>query len=638
MKKLILFILIALSFNTVRADEGMWMLPLIEKLNIQKMQGMGCVLTAEEIYSEKNISLKDAVVIFGNGCTGVMVSPQGLVFTNHHCGFDAIQELSSVEHNYLKNGYTANELKDELPAQGLTVTFLNRLEDITEKIVAQIPADLDVRSRLMLQDSLCEAYADAYMADENNHCKELGLDAQVKSYFSNNQYYLLVYQVFKDVRFALAPPSSVGKFGGDTDNWMWPRHTGDFSVFRVYSDKDGNPAEYSEDNVPYSPKRFAKVSLKGYQPGDFTMIMGNPGSTERYATSFEIESMMNADNQARIEVRGDKQAVWMSFMKKNEAIQLAYATKYAHSSNYWKNSIGMNKAIRKLGIVERKKEEEKSFQKWADATPERSAKYGKVLNSLEQAYAQNFDDMRALNYLYESLRSGVELAQIMNKANRFLRDQKLSHDERVKNISDLFVDYYPEVDKATFVKLLETYRSSVKEAYLPDIYKFIDKKFKGNYEKYASSIFDKSVFTSYAKLESALSNKKFKMEKDPGVQYFNSIMHKYYDILDNCRGSLMQIEDANRIYQAGLLELASETGKAMYSDANFTMRLTYGSVGGYSPADATEYLYYSTSDGVLQKEIPGDYEFDVPAKVKKAIESNDFGKYFNKADNFRVND
>ncbi|MDR2853720.1 MAG: S46 family peptidase [Prevotellaceae bacterium] len=627
MKKIILFALIALSFSTVRADEGMWMLPLIEKLNIQKMQGLGCVLTAEEIYSEENISLKDAVVIFGNGCTGVMVSPQGLVFTNHHCGYSAIQELSSVEHNYLRDGYTAKNVTDELPAQGLTVTFLNRIEDITEKVLAQIPADLTGEARATLQDSICKDIVNAYTTDTTNHFQELSLKAVVKSYFANNQFYLIVYQVFNDVRFAFSPGSSIGKFGGDTDNWMWPRHTGDFSVFRVYSDKNGVPAPYAADNVPYSPKRFAKISLKGYQAGDFTMILGNPGSTDRYASSFDIENMMNGENQARIDVRGAKQEVWKSYMTQSEAIQLAYASKYAQSSNYWKNSIGMNKAIRKLGIVERKKEEEKLFQQWANATPERKASYGNVLNVLEQAGTQSFADARASDYLYEALLSGVEIPRISANVYRLAGTKDLSREEFLRKVEKLYENYYPEVDKATFVTMLQTYKNYVDAAYLPDIYSFINKKFKGNYNKYVDYIFEKSAFSSFQKFKNALNNKKFDLEKDPAYQYYSSIREKYFAIYDHSKEALTQIDDAQRLYQAGLLEIAAEQGKAMYPNANFTMRLTYGTVGGYSPADATEYQYYTTTDGVLQKEIPNDYEFDVPSNLKQAIEHKDFAKY-----------
>ncbi|MDO9154099.1 MAG: S46 family peptidase, partial [Paludibacter sp.] len=344
MKKLTLLLLATVMFAGIKADEGMWMLPLIEKLNIQKMNGMGCALSAQEIYSDKNVSLKDAIIVFGNGCTGVAVSNQGLVFTNHHCGFGAIQQLSTVEHNYLKNGFTAENQKDELPCEGLTVKFLVKIEDVTERVQSQLPDELTGKPRKDKQDSILKIIKKE--AEHNTHHK-----AQVKPFYSGNEFYIFVYDEFTDVRFAFAPPSSIGKFGGDTDNWMWPRHTGDFSAFRVYCDSTGKPASYSEKNIPYTPKRFASVSNQGYQAGDYTMIIGNPGTTTRYLSSWGIENRMKSSNQARIDVRGAKQAVWKRFMQTNEAINIAYAGKYARSSNYWKNSIGMNNAIKKLHII-----------------------------------------------------------------------------------------------------------------------------------------------------------------------------------------------------------------------------------------------------------------------------------------------
>jgi len=362
MRRLTVIILAIIIFNGLKADEGMWMLPLIQKLNIQKMNGMGLSLSAEEIYSDKNVSLKDAVVIFGNGCTGVMVSKQGLVFTNHHCGFDAIQQLSTVDHNYLKNGFTATELSDEIPCPGLTIRFLVRIEDLTEKIVSQLPDTLLGNKRTEKIDSISKVI-------QKEIKKENGYSAKVRAFYSGNEFYLFVYQEFSDIRFAYAPPTSIGKFGGSTDNWMWPRHTGDFSVFRVYSAPDGKPATYSKENIPYSPKNFASISNQGYKPGDYTMILGNPGTTTRYLSSWGVYNRVNALNQARIIVRGIKQDVWHSFMQNDEAINIAYASKFARSSNYWKNSIGMNKAIEKLDVIDQKKLKESNFKKCNYSAP-----------------------------------------------------------------------------------------------------------------------------------------------------------------------------------------------------------------------------------------------------------------------------
>ena len=622
MKKIILFILATLCILPAMADEGMWLLPLIQKLNIKKMQGLGCVLSAEEIYSTDSISLKDAVVIFGNGCTGVMVSSEGLVFTNHHCGYNSIQELSSVENNYLKNGYTAQNLADEIPAPGLTVTFLNRIEDVTEQVMSQIPADLKGEERSKLQDSICTAIA----ASAND--STLHLSGQVKPYFANNQFYLLVYQQFTDVRFAYAPPASIGKFGGDTDNWMWPRHTGDFSVFRVYADKNGLPAAYSPDNIPYSPKRFAKISMAGYKEGDFSMILGNPGSTERYATSWEIESMVNGENQARIDVRGAKQDVWKSFMQKDDAIQLAYASKYASSSNYWKNSIGMNKAIAKLKIINVKQNEQRNFEKWVKQSPQRIKKYRNVLDSLKTATQNAFIYEKHWYLTYEALLSGVEMSMIVIRYDRIISNNQLSQDEKLAQIKKLYEDYYPQVDKATMAQMLKVYRQYADEQFLPSIYSVIDKKFKGNYEKYADYVFDKSVFTAFDKVQTAMNSKKgLDTKKDPGYEYYQSVIALYRQIIADGEAYFTQVDDYQRIYQAGLLEQAQQTGKALYPDANFTMRMTYGTIGGYIPADAQIYKYYSTIKGISEKEIPGDYEFDVPDKLTKALKNKEYIKY-----------
>ncbi|HOO19011.1 MAG TPA: S46 family peptidase, partial [Paludibacteraceae bacterium] len=392
MKRFIIFTLLFCSLIVAKADEGMWMLPLIEKLNINKMHEMGCTLSPKDIYNSDSISLKDAVIIFGNGCTGVMVSADGLVLTNHHCGFDAIQQHSTIEHNYLKNGFTAEKLEDEIPISGLTVTFLVRIEDVTNNILSQIPDSLIGVSRedkiSIISDSLSQVAI-----------KDTPYTAKVLPFFNGNQFYLFVYEKFEDVRLAFAPPSSIGKFGGDTDNWMWPRHTGDFSIFRVYCSPDGKPAPYSTDNVPYSPKRFIPISNKGYKEDDFTMILGNPGSTSRYLSSFGIDYRMKVLNQARIDVRGIKQDIWRSFMNSNEAIQIAYANKHASSSNYWKNSIGMNQAIVKLKVMERKKAEEAQFTEWIKTSPEREKKYKNVLLSLEEGYAKMYPYGKALIYM-----------------------------------------------------------------------------------------------------------------------------------------------------------------------------------------------------------------------------------------------
>jgi len=620
MKRLAFIILVTASLLGAKADEGMWMLPLIEKLNIQKMNGLGCTLTASEIYSDKSISLKDAVIVFGNGCTGVVVSNQGLVFTNHHCGFGAIQQHSTVEHNYLKNGFSAQKLEDEIPTPGLTVKFLVSITDVTERVLSQLPDELSGNNRKTKQDSILSAIKKEF--SKNNDYL-----VSTKSFYSNNEFYVFEYEEFTDVRFAYAPPTSIGKFGGDTDNWMWPRHTGDFSVFRVYSDKYGNPAKYSPDNVPYTPKRFAAISNKGYSAGDYSMIIGNPGTTNRYLSSWGILNRTQNINQARIDVRGAKQDVWKSFMKTNEAINIAYASKYARSSNYWKNSIGMNKAVVKLGIVARKQAEERAFIAWANENDMRKATYSKVLENLENGYEKIKPYSRALNYMRESLMGGAEMPRIASRIVK-LTEEKFEKDSVLKKAEEMYKDYYEQVDKATFPVMLEEYKKAVTADNLPALYNVIDKKFKGDMRKYTEYIYSKSVFSNFEKFKKALSKNKLNLLNDPAVLYWReitllsgSLQKGDYD------DAVEQINDAERLYEAGLKEMAIEKGQAHYPDANFTMRLTYGTIGGYKPTDAVEYAYYTTTKGILEKEIPNDYEFDVPAKLKKAIRCKDFGTY-----------
>ncbi len=620
MKKLVVSILVVVMSLPVLADEGMWMLPYIQKLNIQKMNGMGCVLTAEEIYSDKNSSLKDAVVVFGNGCTGVAVSDKGLIFTNHHCGFGAIQQLSSVEHNYLKNGYAAPTLADELPAEGMTVKFLVKIQDVTERVLSQLSDDMTLQKRHEKQDSILGVIKDELEKDTH-------YIAQVKPFYAGNEFYAFVFEEFKDIRFVFAPPASIGKFGGETDNWMWPRHTGDFSVFRVYTAPDGKPAAYSKDNVPFQPKRFASISNKGYQPGDFAMIMGNPGSTSRYLTSWGIDNRVKTDNQSKIDVRGAKQQVWMSFMKADEAINIAYASKYARSSNYWKNSIGMNNAVVKLKIIERKQAEEKEFTQWVNANPERQKKYGNVLQNIEDAYKTILPFSKALNYLRESLMSGVEMPRIASRISD-LNKKNISNDSLLVEAEKLYKDYYMMVDQATFAVMLKSYKDAVDGDALPETYQLIGKKFRNNYEKYTKNLYEKSGFSTFEKFKKAFKAGKVDFVNDPAILFYEDVNLTYKNIKsDEYKKTIDKLEVAERVYEAGIMEFAAETGKSLYPDANFTMRLTYGKIGGYEPADAVTYNYYTTTQGILQKEIPGDMEFNVPEKLKTAINDKKYGAY-----------
>lgn len=619
MKKLIFFLVALLLTVSVKADEGMWMLPLIQKLNIQKMQGLGLTMTADQIYSDKNTSLKDAVIIFGNGCTGVMVSPTGLVFTNHHCGYSAIQQLSSVAHNYLKDGFTAKEITDELPCPGLSVTYLVKIEDVTPRVVEHI-GKLTGKQRETALNEITETIKKEAKTDPN-------YTAQVRSFYSENEYYLFVYEKYNDIRLAYTPPASIGKFGGETDNWMYPRHTGDFSVFRVYADKNGKPAEYSENNIPYTPKRYAAVSNKGFSEGDYAMILGNPGSTDRYATSYAIKNRVKNGNSARIEMRGVKQNAWQKFMRTDEAINLAYANKFAGSANYWKNSIGMNNAIKKLNVISEKEKAEAEFTKWINSDSKRNEKYGNVLPELKKGYETIDKNQHAIEYLRESLLAGVELPHIASNALSRI-NTTLPADSNLIKVNSLYKDYYPEVDKSAFTDLLEAYRKSVGTNALPEAYKIIDKKFKGNYANFTNYLFRKSVFTSQDKLAKALKNSKYDFSKDPAVIFNKDILSTMTTLqTPEYKKAQESIADNKRLYEAGLKEWALEKNKPMYPDANFTMRLTYGQILGYKPADAIDYQYYTTTKGILEKEDATNPEFIVPGKLKDAIMKGDYGRY-----------
>lgn len=623
MKRFYFLMLSVFILSGVKADEGMWMLPLIEKLNIHQMNGMGCTLTAEEIYSDKNVSLKDAVIVFGNGCTGVVVSGQGLVFTNHHCGYSSIQQHSTVEHNYLKNGFTAATLEDEIPTPGLTVKFLVSITDVTERVISQLPVDLKGNERREKQDSILSVVKKEAQKD-NKYI------IQVKSFYGGNQFYVFVFEEYTDVRFAYAPPKSIGKFGADTDNWMWPRHTGDFSVFRVYADKDGKPAAYSKDNIPLTSKRFVTISNKGYQPGDYTMIMGNPGTTTRYLSSWGVENRMKCANQSRIDVRGAKQNVWMKYMKADEAINIAYSSKFAGSSNYWKNSIGMNNAIAKLGIIERKKTEENEFTQWVNKSDSRKQKYGNVLSELQDAYTKIFPYSKSVSYLRESLYSGVELPRIASRI-KAMDKKNMPADSMMAEVDKLYKDYYPVVDEATFAVMLASCKNAVDADALPEIYTTILKKFKGDFTKYAKFLYSKSAFTTADKFKKAYEKKKVDFINDPALVFAEEVNKTIRNIeTAGYKTENIRITDAERLYMEGIIEQAAEKGKSIYPDANFTMRMTYGKVGGYQPADAVEYKFYTSTRGVLQKEKPGDYEFDVPAKLKTAILDKDYGAYVDK--------
>jgi len=631
MKKILTFFLVISLFATnIRADEGMWLLPLIQKLNMNKMNELGLKLTAEDIYSINHSSLKDAIIIFGGGCTGEIVSDKGLIFTNHHCGYGTIQKLSSLEHNYLEDGFWAKSLEEEMPAPGVAATFMKYMEDVTDQINAVVTDDMSEEERgQKIKEISAKIVEKAIDGTTYN--------AMVKSFFAGNQYFLVVYERFNDVRFVGAPPSSIGKFGHDTDNWMWPRHTGDFSIFRVYADADGKPAAYSPDNKPYKPAHHLPVSIKGIKTGDFAMTLGYPGSTDRYQTSWGIEERMNITNHARIKVRGIKQDIWHEDMMASEKIRIQYASKFSGSSNYWKNSIGMNRGLEKLDVVAKKQKLESEFADWISKSDERKAKYGDVLEGLKVSYEERAPYTNANYYLIESLLSGTEAFAFSLAAKRL--DEALQSgeqdavDKAVESMraygKSFFKDYSANTDHKVMAAMLKLYHTDINKEYYPDLYKTIDKKFKGDFEKFSNVVFEKSIFTDEARYNAFLDNPKLKtLNKDLVYQGGQTILATYMSLRGMQKESSIKIKRDNRLFQAGLMEMAPELIR--YPDANFTMRLSYGVAGDYEPRDAVIYKEYTTLKGIMEKEDPDNFEFIVPDKLKELYNSKDYGRYADK--------
>lgn len=589
----------------VKADEGMWLLPLLEKLNIKKMQEMGCKLTAEDIYSINNSSLKDAIVHFGGGCTGEIVSDKGLLFTNHHCGYGAIQKLSSVEHDYLKDGYWAKNLSEELPAQGLSVTFIDKFVDVTERLnkaVAKAKDEADYKKRW--DKEVEKIKAEATKADPT-------LTARVTSFYNDNMYLLITSRTFKDIRFVGAPPSSIGKFGADTDNWMWPRHTGDFSVFRVYADKNNNPAEYSEDNVPYTPKQSLKISLKGVKENDYAMIIGFPGRTTRFMSSEEAKETQNINNAISIYVRGEKQKIWMADMEADPKVRIQYSSKYSGSSNGWKKWIGMNETFGKLNVVDRRAAEEKAFNEWVAADPKRVEKYGNAVETINNAIKERAEVAYVTRYLNESL-SSIELVRAPMMA------------KRPGGLKAFFKDYSVDTDRKLAKKMIAIYKEKVDPKYHPAFFATIDKEFGGSIDAFVDNMFETSPYTSQEKYDAAVAAGT-DLSKDITAVIGADVRAISEKVMPKMMESAAIINKAKKAYVAGNLEMMGDN--ASYPDANSTMRLTYSKVLPYSPKDAVIYDYVTTLDGVMEKEDPDNWEFVVPEKLKTLWKNKDFGEY-----------
>jgi hypothetical protein len=623
------FIILIISLGSkVKADEGMWILPLIEKLNIGKMTELGLKLSAEDIYSLNKACIKDAIVIFGGGCTGEIVSSQGLILTNHHCGYGSIQSHSTVEHDYLKDGFWAMTKEQELPNPGLSITFLIRMEDVTGQVLANVKDGMSEADR-------ASAISEARSAIESKASEGNNYRTTVSAFYGGNYFYLLVYERYNDVRLVGAPPSSIGKFGSDTDNWEWPRHTGDFSVFRVYSGPDGKPAPYSKDNIPLKPKYWLPVSLKDLNKGDFAMVVGYPGRTQRYYTSYEVDELLKITNPNRIKIRGIKQEIWMADMQSDEKVNIQYASKYFGSSNYWKYSIGQNNQLRNLNVIAEKQQTENQFNSWVNADPGLKAKYGEALNLIRTSIEGRAEFTNAQQYINECFYQGCEILSL-NMIASSLADALKSGDSKkvsdltsnMKNrLSSFYKDYNPPTDQKSMKAMLKLYRTDVPARFHPDFYTtLVDKKFKGNIDKFVDDLFARSVFSSEAKLSAFLEKPTLKtLQNDPVCLVANSISKVSSEVSKEYSKFDANLTTGRRLWIAALKEMTPE--KTLYPDANSTMRLSYGTIQDYDPKDAVTYKYYTTLQGVVDKYKPGDYEFDLPQRLIDLNNRKDFGRY-----------
>ena len=560
---------------------------------------------------------------FGGFCSGVVVSEDGLVFTNHHCGFSSVQQHSSVEHDYLKDGFVARNRSEELPNPELYVRFLLRTENVTKRVLGAVKPEMTEPERSGAVDSVMFAISEEVAR------KDSTLVGIVDAYYGGNEFWLSVYRDYNDVRLVFAPPSSVGKFGWDTDNWVWPRHTGDFCVFRIYAGKNNRPADYSPENVPYRPEYVAPISLDGYKEGSFCMTLGYPGSTERYLSSFGIEEMMNNGNQAQIDVRGIKQAIWKREMDRRDSIRIKYASKYDESSNYWKNSIGVNRAIRKLHVLEKKRAMERELRRWIQQTPGEREKLLRLFPDLELDYKNTREANRALAYFAESFLNGPELIQLaLSILNFDFEGERKTVEANLKAIVEKYANLDLEIDKEVFTAMVKEYRSKVDSTYLPEFYGTIATRYGGNDKAYADSLYAASELTTPRGLKRFLErDTTYNIYDDPAINLGIDLIGKMFEINMQTRESAMNIARNERLLNAAVRRMYSS--RNFYPDANSTMRLSFGTVCGYTPFDGAEYDYYTTTKGILEKvkTHAGDVDFEVQPELLSLFSNRDFGRY-----------
>ena len=619
-RKITIILLALMAAVTSRADEGMWLPSLISQ-RIADMQEKGFRLNAEDIYSINQASLKDAVVLFGRGCTGELISPEGLLLTNHHCGYSQIQQHSSVEHDYLKDGFWAMSRAEELPNKGLTVSFLERMDDVTDQILKGYTPDMTEEQRVELVKENSKALIDEATKEGK------GLRATVEALYYGNQYFLFLYREYADVRLVGAPPSSIGKFGGDTDNWMWPRHTGDFSMFRIYADKDNNPAPYSEDNVPYRPKKYFHISTKGVQEGDFTFIYGFPGRTQEYIHSEGVRYIEEIGDPHKINLRTLRLEIMNRYQAESQKVRIQYSSKNANVSNAWKKWQGEVKGIRKMKTVQTKQEFEKAFDKWAQG-----GEFDGVIAKIAGLYKELEPYQFATDYYSETVRT-IEVANFaMSTARLFKQDETgVTFDkEKADELAESFYkDWHLPIDKESFIAVMNEYEKNVPADFKPSYYKEKLASY-GSMKAWAEDIFTNSIFIDPAKVDNLSAQDKEAVMKDPATEFFNEFLKWYAADIQPVTTKLNQdLQLAYRDYMRGQMVYCrtQRVPKAFYPDANLTLRVAYGHIKGYSPADGVYYTPSSTIKGIMEKDNPEIFDYNIPQRLRDIYATKDYGRW-----------
>jgi hypothetical protein len=633
MKRLFLAITLIVSVISAKADEGMWLPYNLSGKSLAEMQQLGCKLTAEQIFNLNQPSLKDAIVQFGGGCTGELISPEGLLLTNHHCGLSYVQKHATVEHDYLTDGFWAYSKAEELPNPGLTVSFLAYVEDVTEAVLEGV-TDEETRSEVI----------DANIEKITKERKgERDVTIEIVPFYAGNQYIMFEYDVYRDVRLVCCPPWGIGKYGADTDNWTWPRHKGDFNIFRVYTDRDGKPAKYSENNIPMQSKHYLPINIKGVKPGDYAMILGYPGSTDRYSTSYTVKNLIESDCPSIINCRTTKLNEYRKHMDADQEVFIKYASKQAGVSNYWKYAIGQQKQLVRNHVYDRRLEQERAFREWVFEDPSRQMVYGDIFEGIEAKWEIMDDIVMPMTYLREAGWNGGEAVAFSRRFMRInnLINSKASKEDIAKaaeglkaQVPTFFKDYDKALDMDVTIALLNLFYKDI-DRYVPTMIEEIGAKNGGDFTAWVTKAFEKSIFVDQAELEKWLEKPK-KLDKDPIFALTMNIIDMYANVVyPMYEAAGLLGNQGERLYMKGLMEMQTE--RNFYPDANFTMRLTYGTVEPYKGADAVNYNYYTTMDGVMAKYIPGNWEFDIPQDVRDLAEARDYGRYADENGDLVVN-